>query len=239
MTTETLAPTQITVPARAAAIAWLNAFSAASTDPERPALYRTLSLEFFEGGIHFAGCDGTVLFRTWVPKVADGETEEAPWPHNSEAPDRTVVVMDLDGFGSGYMKTLLRVTGEEAHEHEELTMSTATHDEDATIALGTEFMTERLILRACGQRIDLMLYQGLYPDWRMLRLGMEAVERVDSLTIATRLFALVGKLKAVSAVNLEFYGDAKHVAFVARGESEVRGLMMPMRKQAPAKGEGE
>lgn len=230
MTTDT-AQTQITVPARAACLAWLNAFTASGTDPEKSSLYRTLSLEFFTGGVQLIGCDGAALFRSWVPAKPDDE-EPAPWPDLSEAPERTVVVMDPDGFGSGYMKTLLKVTGEEAHEFEELVITTASQDEDATIALGTEFMTERLILRACGQRIDLVLFEGAYPDWRQLRLGFEAVERLDSLTLGARLFALVGKLKAVTAVDLEFYGETKHIAFHARGDAEVRGLMMPMRRSA-------
>lgn len=234
MPTETLAPTQITVPARAAATAWLNAFLASSTDPDRPTLYRTLSVEFFRRGIQVIGCDGTALFRCWVPRT--GDEKPATAPHFAEAPSRTVVVMDPDGFGKGYMSTLLKVTSEEAHELEELTITTATQDEDATIALGTEFMTERLILRACGQRIDLVLLDGQYPDWRALKLGMETVERVDSLTLAPRLFALVGKLKGVSAVDLEFHGDERHIGFVARGDSECRGLLMPMRKAAKAKG---
>lgn len=232
----TAAQTQITVPARAAALAWLNAFQATGTYPDRPTLHHTLALEFFSGGVQVIGCDGTALFRSWVPSVPEDEERVAEWPDQSEAPERRIVVMDPDGFGKGYMTTLLRVTGEEAHEHEELVITTASQDEDATIALGSEFMTERLILRACGQRIDLVLYEGAYPDWRTLRLGIEAIERVDSLTLATRLFALVGKLKAVSAIDLDFYGQEKYIAFHARGESDVRGLLMPMRK-GPKAGE--
>ena len=235
METETLTPTQIAVGARAAALAWLNSFSAASTDTDRPALYQTLSLEFFRRGVQLVGCDGTALFRTWVPR--NGDEKPAPWPHTSEAPVRTVVVMDPDGFGKGYMSTLLRVTGEEAHALEELTITTAPHDEEATIALGTEFMTERLILRACGQRLDLVLYEHPYPDWRAFRLGVHDIERVDGLTVGTRMFALVGKLKGVSAVDLEFHGEEKHVGFTARGECEVRGLLMPMRKAAKKGGD--
>lgn len=213
--------------ARTAALAWLNAFLAASTDEERPALYRTLSVEFFPAGLQIIGCDGTALFRTWV-----GEREQ--WPEIEEAPSRSVVVMDPDGFGVGYMRTLLRVTADEDHAAEELVISTAEADEEATLALGAEFMSERLTLRACGQRLDLRLYEGTYPNWRALRLGLEEIERVDGLTIATRLFGLVGKLKAASAVDLEFHGDTRHVAFTATGDVEIRGVLMPMRRPVKA-----
>jgi len=218
-------PTILTLPARAAAVAWMNAFSASGQDEERPALYRSLSLEFFPGGAHLVGCDGTVLFRTWVPR-SDG----AAWPEMDEAPESAVVVIDVDGFGLGFMRSLLRATNDDVHLHESLTFTVSASDNEAAPALGTEFLTQRLVLRACGQRLDLRLFEAAYPDWRRLRLGMETIERLESLTVAPRMFALLGKLKGVSAIDLEFYGASKHVAFVGRGECEVRGLVMPMRK---------
>jgi len=93
-------------------------------------------------------------------------------------------------------------------------------------------MTERLTLRACGQRIDLRLYEGTYPDWRHLRLGMEDIERVDGLTVATRLFGMVSKIKGASSVDMDFFGESRHVAIVAKGDNELRGLLMPMRRAA-------
>lgn len=227
-TTET--PTEralCTIPARAAAVAWLNSFLAASRDPERPALYKNLSLEFYTSGLHLIGCDGTVLFRCWVG--CDGEAE---WPELDEAPVQGVVATDPDGFGVGYMKTLLQVTSAKGHENEELTITTAAGDDEAAPALGDEFQSERLILRSCGQRLDLRLFEGTYPDWRKLDLGMHAIERVDGLTVAPRIMGLVGKLKDVSAVDLDFTGKEKHVRFEARGSGvvAVRGLLMPMRR---------
>lgn len=219
----------ITVPARAAALAWLNAFTASGTDEDRPALYRTLSLEFFRDGVQMIGCNGHALFRTWVP-VQPEEGDPAKWPDLDEAPTKSAVIMDPDSFGLGYMRTLLKVTGDESHAADELIITTAAADEEASLSLGTEFMSERLTLRACGQRTDLRLYGAAYPDWRRLRLGVEAIERLVSLTIGPRIFALVAKLKEVHAVDLEFYGKSKHIAFTARGDAEVRGLLMPMRK---------
>lgn len=228
---------QVTVSARAAATAWINAFLATSQDEDRFVLYRTLGLEFFDDGIQLIGCDGTALFRAWVPTV--GDHTAAKWPALSMAPERAVVVMDPDGFGLGFMKALLRVTNDEAHEFEELVITTAPADDEAEVPLGAEFMTERVTLRACGQRIDLRLFDGAYPNWRQLRLGIEEVERVDGLTVAPRLFQMVGKLKGVGAVDLEFYGDSRHIGFTARGECEVRGLIMPMRRPVEPAGAAE
>jgi hypothetical protein len=225
------APVQVTVRARAAAIAWYNAFLASGTDEGRPAIYQTLSLEFYLFGIQFIGCDGTALFRTWVP-TTDNENAEEPslWPVDGVKPLRSVVVMDPEGFGLGYMRTLMRVTGDDAHAFEELTITTAEHDDEVTPMLGDEFKTERLILRACGQRIDLRLMETPFPDWRHLNLGVAPIERVDGLKVATRLFGLVSKLKGVSSADLDFHGDQRHVGFTGHGDTEVRGVLMPMRR---------
>jgi hypothetical protein len=221
---------QLTIPARLTAIAWANAFLASSNDKTRPTLFRTLSLEFFKDGLHLIGCDGHALFRTWVP------VEGASWPAMNRKPARSLVVMDIQGFAIGFMKLLARVTSEEEHAGDQLTITTAQADDDASPALGSEFTRERIVIRACGQRIDLMLMEGQYPDWRKLKLGVEAVERLDSLTIGPAVFGLLGRLREVFAVDLQFHGAEKHVAFTARGVhevNEVRGLLMPMRKPEP------
>lgn len=229
--------TQITISARAAALAWINAFLATSDDETRPILNRTLCLEVFEGtsaGVQFIATNGHALFRTWVPAVVNADDENAtpaPWPILAEAPEASIIVMDLDGFGLAFMRRLLLVTGDKERANEELVISTASADDEATIALGSEFMSERVTLRSCGQRIDLRVFEDRYPDWRKVKLGISDAERVDGLTIATRLFALVGKLKEVRAVDMEFFGQKKHVAFTARGLCEVRGLLMPMRRE--------
>lgn len=235
MTTEQV---EVTVSARAAAIAWLNAFLATSQEEGRPTLYRTLALEVFNTGVQCIATNGYALFRTWVPSVAAVEEAEfddegiVPWPATSRQPQRAVVVMDPDGFGLGFMRALLRVTNDEAHAFEELTITTSPQDDEATLALGAEFMSERLTLRACGQRIDLKLLEGAYPNWRALQLGVEAVERVDGMTVGPRLLALVGKIKGATSVDLAFHGESKHIAFTAHGACEVRGMLMPMRREA-------
>lgn len=221
----------VEVRAHALAVAWLNCYLAASQDEDRVVLYRTLCLEFFDTGVQLIGCDGTAVFRAWVPAV--GQDDQA-WPLIGEDPDRTIVVMDPDGFGIGFMRALLRVTNEEGHEFQPITISTAVADADATIALGDEFMTERVILRACGQRTDLRLYDGHYPNWRAAQLGIDAAELVDGMTIAPRILAMIGKLRGVTSVDLAFSGEEKRIAFVARGDTEVRGLLAPMRRMHTA-----
>lgn len=222
---------QITVPARALATAWVNSFLASSQEADRPVLYRTLSLEFFRygtsRGVQIVGCDGAALFRSWVPAE-----EGMPWPSDHARPDHSVICMDLDGFGLGFMRALLRVTNDDAHAFETIAISTLPHDGEANLELGPEFQTERLALRACGQRIDLRLYEDTYVGWRHLQLGVAWPERVDGMRVATRIFGLIGKLKGVTSVELEFHGENRHVAFRGIGTIEVRGMLAPMPRRA-------
>jgi hypothetical protein len=159
------------------------------------------------------------------------------WPSDDEAPVRSIVIMDPDGFGVGFMRTLLKVTGDEGHAGEELSIETAAIDEEAAPSLGAAFQTERVVLRACGQRLDLRLMEDRYPDWRRLSLGV-AGERVEGMRLAPRLLGLISKLKDVLAVDLDFHGTEKYVSFASStGASKMRGLIMPMRryeKESPA-----
>lgn len=218
----------IAVRARSAATAWLNTFLATSQDDARPVLYRTMSVEFFEAGVQCIATDGTALFRSWVP-VRLGDD----WPELDEAPVRAVTVMDVQGFGLSFMHSLLRVTSDEGRASDDLSLEVLPMDEGATLALGQEFATERLVLRACGQRIDLQLMEDSYPNWRALKLDRVDVERVDGLLVAPRLLAMVGKIKGVGTVGLSFVEAGRRVDFVARGaEAEVRGIIMSMRREA-------
>lgn len=235
MTATTKEAVDITVPARAATVAWLNAWLATAQDESRHVLYRSLSLEAFQDGqqqgLQFIGCDGTALIRTWVPAIGtEEEHTEAPWPDVSEDPTRAVIAIDVEGFGVAFMKTLLRLTSDEDRALEELHISTSPCDENATLSLGEEFMAERLTLRSCGQRIDLKTRQDTYPNWRAVDFGKD-VERVDGMEIGTRMFAMLGKLKGVEGVALEFRGEDKSIAFFGHaGDANVRGLIMPRRR---------
>ncbi|MGV3707973.1 MAG: hypothetical protein ACO1Q7_03965 [Gemmatimonas sp.] len=225
---------KVSVNARAAALAWLNAFLATGQNEDRPLLYRTLAIEFFDAGVQFIGCDGTAIFRAFVPRAPHDEEpgyKEPEWPILAEAPERSIIVMDSDSFAIGFMRTLLRVTNEDFNAHQLLHISTSPIDEGAELSLGEEFLKDRLTLRSCGQRIDLPLFEDKYPNWREAKLGLDAAEHVEGLTIAPRIMAMTGRIKGARAIDLEFYGDSKHVTFTARGDCEVRGLLMPMRRE--------
>lgn len=219
----------ITVSAYRAAMAWMNASLASGTNPDRTNLYRTLSLEFFPQGVQFVGCDGTILFRTWAPS-----TDDALMPDTDDLPHRSIVVVDMDKFALAFMRTLLAVTKEK--EWEPLIIATEPAPFTET-PLGEEFASEMLTLSCLGQQLHCKLYEAEFPEWRLLQFGVDDRERVEGMKIALRLFSTVGKLKGVWAVDIDFHGSNRQIGVHAFGESEMRGILMPMRRDEAEKKE--
>lgn len=209
-------------------IGWLNAFVATSQDESRPALFRTLSVEVFPQGVQLIGCDGTILLRSWVPANTEGEV---PMPLLEEAPERAVVVMDVEKFALGFVRTLTSMAGQDANRAAwvELSVEPAAPPEEP--GLGDLLASEVLVLKAFGQRLSCRLFEGPFPDWRALRFGLDAAERVEGMRLAVRLFGCVGKLKGILGVDCEFHGAERQIVLHGVGAAaEVRGLLMPMRR---------
>lgn len=218
-------------------LGWLNAFIATSQDSERPALYRTLSVEFFPLGVQFVGCDGTMLFRTWVPIAS---VDEVPMPLLEEDPDRSVVVMDVEKFALGFVRTLTTTAGQEENAHALAELSVEPAPPPVEPALGDLLETDVLVIKAFGQRLSCRLYDGQFPNWRGLNFGLDAAEQVEGMTLAVRLFASVGKLRGMLGVDCEFHGDQRSIVIHGTGVfAEVRGLLMPMRRASERKGKAD
>jgi len=220
----------VTVPAREAAIAWLNAFLSTGDDDERPTLYKTLAIEFFESGVLFVACNGATLLRTWVPSVPG-----APWPTIDEDPDRKLVVRDADGFGAGFMKSVIRATNDE-QVPSELHLSLIPADEGATLVLGDAFMSERLSVRSSDMRIDLPLFEGKYFDWRSAEPTGGAWASVERIALDPEHLGTLGKLRNVGTMHFRYQGDHKAIALkgLAGPHTMVRGMLAPMRIEEAA-----
>lgn len=228
--TATMAPpTERKVFAHDGAQAWQNAAIACSKDDSRPALNRTLRIEFFKSGVQFIGCDGTMLFRTWA-KYSDIGDPPAPMPESEKEPEDAITVADLDGFALAFMRTLSSATSGESAELIELTL-TIDPVEGEQAPLGDEVGEHVLTLHALGQRLSCKLFDGQFPAWRALELGLKPDEIAEGMTLAPRLFKAVGQLKGVSGVDCTFLGEQR--AIVCRsvnGSVPFAGLLMPMRR---------
>lgn len=214
-------------------MAWLNAFVAASKEKQRRALFRTLSVEFFDTGVQFIGCDGHMLFRTWVPASDAGDFEK-PIPEWDERPHDAVVVRDTDKFALSFVTALLTACSSEEMAYAEMTLSIDPVSEEQP-ALGEEVANYVLTLHALGQQISCKLYDGQYPDWRSLEYGVDRAELVDGMVLGTKLFGAVGKLKGVVGVECEFTGENRAIKICGKGQPELRGLLMPMKRDQEKK----
>ena len=159
-------------------------------------------------------------------------------PLLEEAPEWTATVMDADKFALAFIKATLSAAGGEDAASQELSLSIEEADDSAQPVLGSSLAADRLTLRAFGQELHCRLYDGDYPNWRALDLGVDKAERVDALRIATRLFGVVGKLRGVVGIDCEFVAADKAVMLHGRGVAEVRGLLMPMKRTEEDKGAG-
>jgi len=225
----TAVATERKVYAHDGALAWTNAAIASGTDDDRPALYRTLRLEFFRRGVQFIGIDGTMLFRTWAPYSDIGDLP-APQPLPDEAPEDAVTVVDHEKFALGFMKTLLGATSGDNARIIELSMS-IDPVEDEQAPLGAEVTEYSLTLHALGQRLSCKLFDGTYPPWRDLKLGLDEAELVDGMTLAPRMFKALGQLKGVVGVDFTFRKRERAIEWVAvHGSVPASGFLAPMRK---------
>jgi hypothetical protein len=215
----------LTLDAAATTTAWMNAFLATGQDEAKPILYRTLSIELFHNGVQFIACDGTMLFRTWV------SDNGADFPETDEAPERSVVIMDSDKFALSFIKALASAVNEETPAQLTIAIEPAPVE---TPGLGEAFKFERVTLRALGQELHCRLFEQAFVNWRRLRFGLDPAELVDGMKIAPRLFATVGKIKGAHGVDCSFHGDSSRIEFKTDGD-EVRGLLMPMRREKPKK----
>lgn len=231
-------PMAVTVNASAAATAWINAFHATGQDQERWALYRTMSVEIYPTGVQFIATSGTILFRTWVPTIdADGKASE--WPEQEEVPPCSVVVMDGNHFALAFIRALLSAAKQFEVAELSLTVEPAPEmDEDEEPPLGAAFSKDVLTLRAFGQQLHCRLFEDKYANWRKLDFGIDKAELVDGMTVSTSMFATVGKLKGVGAVECTFTGGEKQIILTGVAGS-FKGLLMPMRRKEKDKPEPE
>jgi hypothetical protein len=219
----------ITLRARELAIAWLNAFLATSQSEDRPALCQTISVEVFPAGVQLICTNGHALLRTWAPNV-DAINYPAPFPEPDEGPERRVVVQDASKFAKTFLQTVYSATGGDDGAFQTLILTIAPIVNEAEPPLSEELQRYGLTLAALGQELHCPLFEQEYPNWRALDFGIDKSERVDGMCLAPAMFAMVGKLRAVSRIDCAFRGEEKAIAIRATGDVEVNGLLMPMRR---------
>lgn len=218
--------------------AWLAVAIAASNDDDRPALYRTVSVELFPTGARLVSTDSYMLLRAWVPSIDhDGEPE----PDLDEAPVLEGVAIDPHGRGKGLLGHVLKLATAKGALPQEVRLRLGEPPPDADGHLAGLAAPTVTLDHPDQERVILPQYEGSFPSWRKLASGFVA-KSTKGIGLATDMLARLGKLERIQPGPLvcRLGGDIGVISVEMPGsEQYLCGLVMPVRwdfdRHAPAK----
>ena len=168
---------------------WLSVAQASANDKDLPTLHRTVAMEVFPNGLRLVATDRYILLTAWVPDLADADE-----PELSILPDRVVVAQDADGRGKvgDYSHTCWPSRRAWSERDRELQWGelVATIDFDVRLPEGIDPQetleglepTFAVIEVPDMERVWLPVVESLYPAWRSIVGGHEAVV-TDTITL--------------------------------------------------------
>lgn len=224
--------------------AWLAVALAASNDREDPVLGFAVHIELYPDGVRLTASDRFLLLSTWVPALGARDGELTPAPDEDEAPMIVATARDLHGRGSGLMAYLRKLTKDEDSPLIEvrLRVDKATDLPDGVMALDGVDAKEVIIEYPGAERITLPVYEGDWPQWRVL-LANHHRSKTDVIALHPgRLGALakLGKMYDGKPILWQFGGRDKLAKIdVAESFPYVHGAVMPTAwlYEVPADGE--
>jgi hypothetical protein len=235
----------ITLPAEFVIPAWRNAWLATGDDDDRPALYRTVLMEWFPAGVRFVATDGYMLVVSYAS--ADREDIRPDVPEHDVSPTGSVVAIAADRLMADFLKhravevkayqRALYETG--AAEPVNITFSIGTIDEPNSgqqqLDLGED--KRRLIVSCDMERIALPLYDGEYATWRNILASYRPSPRAK-VAVAADLLRRIGQLNSLphSAdddwLNLTMANGGTLVRVDGVGRVPIEGAFAPRREAA-------
>lgn len=238
----------ITVKAQDLAVAWLSVGAASVSDSTRPIFDRTIYVEQYAHGLKLTACDTYMLLTAWVP---DNDHELEPEPDDDELPIIEAVACDPYGRGAGLLAHLLRLAKTDKDKVLDL---------DVIVSLRVPWQSEQdpqetfeglaalavTLEHPDNEKVQLGVYDGAWINYRILFAGHKG-QKIDGLAISQRMASRIAKAAKVHGeecrIVLRFGGDDKAVAVKFGENTEVRGLVMPIRydfendRPAPVKDE--
>lgn len=236
----------ITLPAEHVIPAWRNAFLAASDDDGRPALYRTVLVEWYQDGLRFVATDSYVIVASYADsdRWADGPVHA---PDHDEAPAGSVVAIATDKLMADFLKhRAVEVKAWAKADAEgldpdpvDVTFSLGTIDEPNTGQQRLDIGDRRaLIVSADNERIAIPLYEGDYPNWRAILAGYRPRPKAQ-VRATTGLLARLGQLRTRGTVDCELdltmaaqSGGAELVLVTGTGRVPLEGAFVPRTEEA-------
>ncbi|HWI05656.1 MAG TPA: hypothetical protein VNT52_17750, partial [Acidimicrobiales bacterium] len=162
--------TSLTFDAAWLARAWLSVAEASSKDTARPALNRTVCVEFYDDGVRLVATDSYMLLTAWVPTFEHTSTTEVPpsEPDDDELPGEVVVAIDEDGRAKGLFTYLLALAN--GKDKPEVLVKLAVGASPETSLGMFDGLAGDVLTIAAEDREALLLavYEGEFPRWRPL-----------------------------------------------------------------------
>lgn len=230
----------ITLPARKFAAAWHNVALAASDDPERHPLYRSVLIDVHHDheAVRLAATDSYIAFTAIVDQFEPDEDDECLAAGIECIANDTIVVADYDKRAAALMAWLLKATKDEdeipVDRRRTITLRTESMEPSTTPTLDPSLDRLHLVIDAGDEALALPIletekYAGPYP----LILAHTGGE-VAHLALDATILGRVAKFKeSVCSIDLEFGEDSgKAARFTVRGWPTVTGLVMPIIRQA-------
>lgn len=221
--------------ADALARAWLSVSLAASTDRERPALWRTVLVQSFTTGVRLVSTDSYILLRSWCPTVDHGGEPE---PDLDEPPVLSTVVIDAHHRARGLFGHALALAVEaEKNEEEPVEVSLRLGLADQVVSESRSLVLEGMdpafvMVEVPGrERLRLRVYEGEFPSWQSMFVGWRS-RRAERVSLAPDMTSRVGKLGKLhrGALGFTFGGKDRPVLMeVIESSPHVVGLVMPCR----------
>jgi len=220
----------VDVSARRFALAWRAVQAAASTDPDRPALYRTTLIERHVDGIRLVSTDGHLMLWAWVPAA---DADDAPAPDLDEAPWSEVLVADPSGLPAALAKYLAKSTklgGGSFDRKSPVTLAVGVFDDRPNEpTLGGELDRPGLIITAFNETVVAPVVGHAFPDWRTIA-RHAPVKSAAKVGIAGRYLARLGGITTddMGGVWLTMLGQKNGIAVSIPGDPHIHGRVMPL-----------
>lgn len=213
---------------------WLSVAVASGVDKNVPALWKSVNVEVYPGGVRLTAVDSIMMFTTWVPSIAAGPDEPAPsW---GEGPDDIVTAIDPHGRGKSLLEHLLSLSKEGGDDAEpvevRLRVDKSKAVDDSLLTLDGMDVRDVLLEHPDHERVYLPVYGGVFPDFRAT-LGNVKPEETDGVAIyPERLGALarLGRYHGDRVIVFRFSGRLRPVIVeIPESYPYVHGLVMPSR----------
>lgn len=189
--------------------AWLTVALAASDDPARPVVYRTVFVDQYDdAGVLLTATDSYWLASVWVPDIdhdgSDGE-DPAPSPGLDYLGDRRAVVSDGDGLVRALFKHVQRLTRKEDWDDVPVSLSLdekAPDDQEAQQRLTSELRPLVAIVEVPGDlRVLATQVEMDPPNWRKLAVDFMAMSADGAVSTAMSGWMLDKLSKAAKAAG--------------------------------------